>query len=163
MARAAEALWQLAHDLHAAAFFNSASALDPLAAVSHGALGTVCFRQGRLAESAAEFRRALEFSPTYLWAHWSLGVVLLAVGRLDEALLQMQQATAEGAGDVGLALVYHALNRKAESDAALTRAKKAYAQRWAYGIAAAHAYRGDLEDAFSWLDRAYRQKDVALY
>lgn len=75
--------------------------------------------------------QGLEISPTYLWAHWSLGVVLLAVGRVDEALLQMQQATAEGAGDVGLALVYHALNRKAESDAALTRAKKAHAQRWA--------------------------------
>ena len=147
----------------AAGFFNAASALDPLGAVSHGELGMICYRNGRLAEAEAEFRRAFEISPTYLWAHWSLGAVLLAAGRLDAALWQMQQATPDCAGDLGLALVYHAMERKAESDAALARATNAYAQRWAYGIAEVHAYRGEIDHAFGWLDQAYRQKDVLLY
>jgi hypothetical protein len=55
------------------------------------------------------------------------------------------------------------MKRKAESDAALARATKRYAQRWAYGIAEVHAYRGEIDHAFAWLDRAYRQKDVMLY
>jgi TolB-like protein/tetratricopeptide (TPR) repeat protein len=147
----------------AAGFFNAASALDPLGAVSHGALGTIYYRSGRLAEAEAEFRRALEISPTYLWAHWSLGTVLLTAGRLDAALSQMQQATEDCAGDAGLALVYHAMKRNAESDAALARATKAYEVRWAYGIAQVHAYRGEIGHAFTWLDRAYLQKDVVLY
>ena len=147
----------------AAGFFNAASAVDPLGPVSHGGLGTICYRNGRLAEAEAEFRRALEISPTYLWAHWSLGTVLLTAGRLDAALSQMQLATPDCAGDLGLALVYHAMKRKAESDAALARATKAYAQQCAYGIAEVHAYRGEIDQAFAWLDQAHRQKDVALY
>jgi TolB-like protein/Flp pilus assembly protein TadD len=147
----------------AAAFFNAASALDPLGAVSHGELGTIYYRSGRLAEAEAEFRRALDISPTFLWAHWSLGTVLLTAGRLDAALSQMQQATPDCGSDAGLALVYHAMKRNTESDAALARATKADAGRWAYGIAEVHAYRGEIDQAFTWLDRAYRQKDVVLY
>jgi TolB-like protein/Tfp pilus assembly protein PilF len=147
----------------AAGFFNAASVLDPLGAVSHGELGTIYYRSGRLAEAAAEFRRALEISPTFLWAHWSLGTVLLTAGKLDAALSQMQQATLDCGGDAGLALVYHAMKRNAESDAALARATKAYAGHWAYGIAEVHACRGEIDQAFNWLDRAYRQKDVVLY
>jgi TolB-like protein/lipoprotein NlpI len=147
----------------AAGFFNAASALDPLGAVSHGEFGTIYYRSGRLAEAEAKFRRVLEISPTYLWAHWSLGIVLLTAGRLDAALSQMQQVTPESGGDAGLALVYHAMKRNAESDAALARATKADAGHWAYGIAEVHAYRGEIDQAFTWLERAYRQKDVMLY
>jgi len=147
----------------AASFFFAASALDPLGAVAHGALGTIFFRSGRLAEAEAEFRKALEISPTYLWARWSLGTVLLAVGGLEAALSQMQQVTPDCGGDAGLALVYHSMQRKAESDAALARTTKAYAERSAYSIAQVHAYRGEIDQAFTWLELAYQQKDVALY
>ena len=54
------------------------------------------------------------------------------------------------------------MKRRAESDAALARATTAHAHRWAYGIAEVHAYRGEIDRAFAWLDRAYRQKDVML-
>jgi tetratricopeptide (TPR) repeat protein len=147
----------------ATTFLNTASALDPLGAIAHGALGTVHFRSGRLAQAEAEFRRALEISPTFLWGHWSLGTVLLSAGRLDSALAQMQHARPDGGADVGLACVYHSMKQHAESDAALARATEEFAERWAYGIAEVHAYRGDLDQAFTWLDRAYRQKDVVLY
>jgi hypothetical protein len=30
-------------------------------------------------------------------------------------------------------------------------------------VAEVHAYRGEIDQAFAWLDRAYRQKDVTLY
>ncbi len=147
----------------ATGFYNSAVALDPLGPISHSGIGTVCYRTGRLAEAEAEFRRALEISPTFLWAHWSLGAVLLAAGELEAALSQMQQATPRGGGDAGLAVVYHAMNRKTESDAALVKLCNAYAEQWPYGVAEVHAYRGEIDRAFTWLDRAYRQKDVTLY
>jgi TolB-like protein/Flp pilus assembly protein TadD len=147
----------------ATAFYNAALALDPLGAISHAGLGTISYRMGRIAEAEARLRSAIEVSPTFLWAHWTLGTVLLTAGKLDAALAQMQQATSDGGADAGIALVYHAMNRKAESDAALVRATKTYAGQSAYVLAQVHAYRGEFEQALAWLDRAYRQKDVALY
>jgi TolB-like protein/Tfp pilus assembly protein PilF len=147
----------------AAAFFNAALALDPLGAVSHAGLGTISYRLGRLREAEARLRAAIEVSPTFLWAHWTLGIVLLAAGKLDAALAQMHRATSDGGADAGFALVYHAMKRKTESDAALVRATNAYAEHWAYVVAEVHAYRGEIEQAFAWLDRAYRQKDVTLH
>jgi TolB-like protein len=147
----------------AAAFYNAALALDPLGAISHAGLGTISYRMGRIPEAEARLRSAIEVSPTFLWAHWTLGTVLLTAGKLDAALAQMQQSTSDGGADAGIALVYHAMKRKAESDAALVRATNAYAEHSAYVLAQVHAYRGEFEQALAWLDRAYRQKDVALY
>ena len=147
----------------AAAFYNAALALDPLGAISHAGLGTISYRMGRIPEAEARLRTAIEVSPTFLWTHWTLGTVLLAAGKLDAALAQMQRATSDGGADAGIALVYHAMKRKAESDAALVRAANAYAEHWAYVVAQVHAYRGEIKQALAWLDRAHRQKDVALY
>ena len=147
----------------AAAFYNAALALDPLGAISQAGLGTISYRMGRIPEAEARLRTAIEVSPTFLWAHWTLGTVLLAAGKLDAALAEMQKATADGGADAGIALVYHSMKRQAESDAALVRATNAYADHWAYVLAQVHAYRGEIEQALAWLDRAYRQKDVALY
>jgi hypothetical protein len=38
-----------------------------------------------------------------------------------------------------------------------------HAQDYAYEIAGAYAYRGEFDEAFAWLDRAYSQKDAGLY
>jgi hypothetical protein len=38
-----------------------------------------------------------------------------------------------------------------------------HAQDEAWEIADAYAYRGELEQAFAWLDRAYNQRDSGLY
>jgi hypothetical protein len=53
------------------------------------------------------------------------------------------------------------MKRHAESDAALAKANS-YAIEWPCGIAAVHAYRTEFDQAFVWLDRAYRQKDSTL-
>ena len=55
------------------------------------------------------------------------------------------------------------MGRKAESDAALTEYTKEHAEDNAYEIAEAHAYRGEVDQAFAWLDRAARQREAGLY
>ena len=75
----------------------------------------------------------------------------------------MRQEAPDSGRDSGLASVYHAMGRKAESDAALARVTKERGGDVAFEIAQAHAYRGEADQAFAWLDRAYDQKDVELY
>jgi hypothetical protein len=50
----------------------------------------------------------------------------------------------------------------AESDVALDTLKEKYAAVSAYNIAEMHAYRGEIESAFEWLERAYRQHDGGM-
>jgi serine/threonine-protein kinase len=59
-------------------------------------------------------------------------------------------------------MVYHALGRRRESDLSLAQATRRFATGWAYGIAQVHAYRGDRDGAFHWLDTALAQRDPDL-
>jgi hypothetical protein len=50
------------------------------------------------------------------------------------------------------------MGRRAESDSALNALERGFGSRNEYLIAAAHAYRGEADAAFSWLDRVYKQR-----
>jgi TolB-like protein len=142
---------------------NSQFAVDPLFAAHHGILGMIRYRMGRLPEAEAELRKALAISPTYHRGHRRLGQILLAEGRLDAALEEMQRETADGGRDLGLALVYYAMRRTADANAALARLVKERASDRAHQIAEVHAYRMEIDESFAWLDRAFNQKDVELF
>ena len=63
---------------------------------------------------------------------------------------------------IGLPLAYHALGRKADSDAALA----ALIAKWEKGspsnIAYVYAYRGEADKAFEWLDKAIEYGDPGI-
>src|SRR6266513_303501 len=94
---------------------------------------------------------------------YNLALVLLALGRRDDALKVMQQAQEPADRAQGLALIYYALGRKADSNAQIATLTREHAIDDAFGIAEAHAYRGEIDEAFRWLERAYAQKDPGLY
>ena len=54
----------------------------------------------------------------------------------------MQQERPTTRKQVGLAIVYYALGRKADSDAALARLLKEQADEYAFDIAEVYAFRG---------------------
>lgn len=120
-------------------------------------------RRGRLVEAEAAARRCLEISPTYVGAHFYLAIALLADGEREAALAEFQKETDDGTRLGGLAMVYHSLARNKDSDAALVQMQKDYANEYAFGIAEVYAYRGEVEQAIQWLDRAHAQKDSSLY
>lgn len=59
-------------------------------------------------------------------------------------------------------MAYSALGRKADSDAALAQTLKRYGADYPAGIATVYGFRGESDEAFKWLDRAYEQKDFGL-
>jgi tetratricopeptide (TPR) repeat protein len=116
-------------------------------------------RRGRLAESEASARRVLDIRPTFPWTHFLLGCVALKRGEHDRVLDEMRKEPTDDGRQIGLAIAYHALGRKAYSDAALAQMIREHAQGDAFGIAEAYAYRGQYDEAMNWLNRAYAQKD----
>jgi TolB-like protein/tetratricopeptide (TPR) repeat protein len=142
---------------------NSGVALDPLFAGFHVLIAIADEHTGRLAEAEARRRLTLQISPSYVRGHYGLGTTLLAEGKAEAALQEMQKETPDGGRDAGLAMAFYALGRKAESDAALARLVKERAEDMASWIAEVHAFRGESDQAFAWLDRAYLQRDVNLW
>ena len=63
---------------------------------------------------------------------------------------------------IGLPMAYHALGRKADSDAALAALIAKYEKDWAYNIAYVYAFRGEADKAFEWLDKAVEYGDPGL-
>ncbi len=142
---------------------NSALAEDPLDPPSLFILTEIQMRRGDFREAEAAIRRALDIRPTQAWAQFQLGLVLLALDDRDGALLAMQKETMDFGRQGGVAIAYYALNKVAESNAALERMLKEQADGNAMGIAEVYAFRGQQDDAMHWLERAYAQKDVGLY
>jgi TolB-like protein/Tfp pilus assembly protein PilF len=140
---------------------NEAIERDPLRSAAYSNLGLNLLAVQRDDEAEAAFRKAIEVEPD-AGLHLNLGVALLTQGKNDAALQSMQRETDEGWRLQGLALAFHALGRRGESDAALSELKSKYASSMAYQIAQTHAFRGEIDPAFRWLQRAYDQRDSGL-
>ena len=91
-----------------------------------------------------------------------IGRSLVLQGKTEAALREMQQETEEIWRLSGLPLVYHALDRRSESNAALAALKSKYGGEMAFQIAEVHAFRGQADLAFEWLERAYDQRDGGI-
>ncbi len=138
---------------------NKAIERDPLRPSSYSNLGLLLLAINRDAEAEAAYRKALELDPDGATRHLFLGRALLLQGKTDAALREMQQETDESWRLSGLPLAFHALGRRSESDAALETFKSKQAEEMAYQIAEVHAFRGEADLAFEWLERAYAQRD----
>jgi TolB-like protein len=142
---------------------DAALSTDPLLATVYQNAGWAYIYLGRYAEAERALRRVLQISPTYDGAYHDLGVILLMEGKTEEALGEIQKETPLGGRAAGLVLVYHALHRNQEADAELTQLEAGHSADMAMWIAEAHAFRGQKDKAFTWLDRAYAQKDYFLW
>jgi len=141
---------------------KQAIALDPLQASGYVLLGGYLYEAGRYEEANGVLQKALELNPQHAFIHAGLGIILLAQGHPQEALAEIQQETADSVRLQDEALAYYDLGRRQESDATLRELIAAYANDSAFQIAEVYAYRGEVDKAIQWLDRAYQQHDSGL-
>lgn len=59
-------------------------------------------------------------------------------------------------------MVYHALGREQDSNAALAGLIAKHGTVAAYQIAQVYAFREECDESFEWLERAYKQRDAGL-
>jgi TolB-like protein/DNA-binding winged helix-turn-helix (wHTH) protein/Tfp pilus assembly protein PilF len=135
--------------------------IDPLNPDALQNSAYIYFLVGNLDAAERDIRRSIAISPTFSGSHKALGQIFLQRGQPEAALVEMQAETSEGR-DIGLALAYHALGRHVDSDAALARATQRLADLAPVDIAIVHAYRGERDAAFEWLEKAVAQHDLAL-
>jgi len=140
---------------------DAALAVDPLVASYLYIKGEVLLAAGRYDEAETSVRRALKISPGYNWLRYLLARILVLRGRPADALAVARDEPDPEARLFSLAIALYASGRRAEADSAL-KTFTTQAADWPFGIAAVHAFRGEADDAFLSLDRAYSERDVDL-
>jgi len=101
-------------------------------------------------------------NPGAALAHLTLGKVLIAKGQPQQALAEVENETLEWGKLTGEVLVFHALDREQDSNAALAALIAKYGTDGAFQIAQSYSFRGETDKAFGWLERAYEQRDAGL-
>ena len=135
---------------------------DPVNMNSLSNLGLEQRMAGRFDAAIATHRTVLSLAPGRGNAHVQLGIVLLLKGDAPGALAEIEQETSEVWKMIGLPMAYHALGRKADSDAALAALIPKSEKDGPYNIAYNYAYRGEADKAFEWLDKAVEYGDGGL-
>jgi serine/threonine-protein kinase len=136
--------------------------LSPLDAFSLKAIGIALCASDRLPECLRYRLKLQQLHPDFGGVNSFVGMARLYLGQLAEALDAMEKEPEEDLRLAGLAMVYTAMGKHTESDAPLRTLEERFAADDAYEIAQIHAYRGEADVAFEWLQRSYQMHDSKI-
>jgi tetratricopeptide (TPR) repeat protein len=141
--------------------------LDPLSLPVNGTLGRTYRDARRNEEADVQCRKTVELDPDFALGHWCLGVTDIAEKRYTEALTEMQRANALGEAPLytlGLGYAYAVSGDRTRAEAIIKSLEKrpdnAYTP--AYYIASIYGALGEKDMAFTWLQRAYAERDPGI-
>jgi len=101
-------------------------------------------------------------NPQHSSLHLIRSEILLMEGHPTEAVAEIERETSDWQKLTGEALAYSAAGRHQDSDMALRDLIAKHQNDCAYQIAEVYAYRGEVDQGFEWLDRAYKQRDPGV-
>jgi tetratricopeptide (TPR) repeat protein len=136
--------------------------LDPLSAAAWTFLSRYLIESRQFAAAHEALRRYLEIQPESPIALAPLGYLQLLEGNATEALATFRQLSDEGLRLSGVAMAEHTLGHAKESQRALDQSIAKWGQARPLRIAEIYAWRGEKDNAFEWLDRAYQQHSSDL-
>lgn len=139
--------------------------IDPLNVGAWTNLGGYFTDDGQLEAARGAFAKSLEISPDNGQAVKGLATVELLEGHPAKALALIEKEPREVDRLVGVAIAQYDLGHAPQARQALEAlSAKAGGPEGdiAYGIATVHAWRGERDSAFEWLDRAYARHDLRL-
>jgi serine/threonine-protein kinase len=124
-------------------------------------LGMAYRGAGRFDDAEASFRKMLSLSPQYRGGHFHLWEALFLRGELDAALAVAEQQGASWNKAASLAITHYALGNEEQSDSILAD----LVANGAAGsiIAEVYGYRGEVDKAFEWLNRAQEADEARLF
>lgn len=109
----------------------------------------------RLEESESAYRRVLQLNPNKSDFDYNLGETLFLMGRFNEALDLFEAEEDESYRLKGKALAYFALGNHELADESLNELVQSFGDQWPSEIVHVYAYRGELDEAFEWLEKEF--------
>jgi TolB-like protein/DNA-binding winged helix-turn-helix (wHTH) protein/Tfp pilus assembly protein PilF len=151
----------------AIAELKRAHELDPLSIPVNIALGRTYRDAHRYDEAVQQCKKTIEVDPNLAMGHRCLGQAYVGQRRYSEAIPELELASAAGPTPLlisELGYAYASAGKAAKAKAMLqtlmSKAQSAYVP--AYLIAEIHAGLGEKDEAFRWLERAYRERDAQI-
>jgi serine/threonine protein kinase/tetratricopeptide (TPR) repeat protein len=141
---------------------------DPLSSLANGFVGSVLVFTRQWDPAIAQLHSAIELDPTFWFSRCFLGRAYEQKEKLPEAIAEFQRAVelekdnSETWSDLGYA--YALSGKKAEAQKVLDHLKELSAHSWVapYNVAVIYAGLGEKDQAFAWLDRAYKDRSYYL-
>jgi serine/threonine-protein kinase len=136
---------------------------DPLNPAGFGIEATAQSNAGRFGQSVDAYRKMLALAPNLLQPRTFFGFALMDEGKPDEAVAEFRKVPADYLFRlVGEAVLYARQGNRGASDAAMNRAKQKFGDAANYQYAEIYAQRGEKDQAFAALDRAWTFRDPGL-
>src|SRR5262249_8055873 len=139
-----------------------ATEIDPLSAPAWTSLGRTYYTAGQLEPAEAALKRSLRIAPDQNYAAMHLCFTLLLEKRPEDALVAAERSTSQIFRPHCRALALYDAGRVGEAQQTLAEMIARSAHMAAYQIAQEYAWFGDKDQAFEWLQRAYRQHDSGM-
>jgi tetratricopeptide (TPR) repeat protein len=155
------------HD-EAVAEARKAQELDPLSSFSNNYLGHRLWEARRYDEAIEEFKKWLVIEPNDWFAHLHLGVLYQEKMMIKEAIAEIDKGV-ELSGGVALAvanavMTHHRFGDKEVAERLLDSLKERVRHEYIPPMCFAYIYlaRGDTDQAFEWVRKAYEERDSFL-
>lgn len=138
--------------------------LDPLSLIINANLGQAYIYANRFDEAIAQLRKTVGMDAAFYFGRYMLGEALELKGQLPEALAEYQKAIALNDDPFSRALLGHLYGKLGRQDEARQIAQhllEARKQRYfeAYGLTLVYLGMGDHDEALTWLEQDYRDRN----
>ena len=153
----------------AIAEMKKARELDPVSLIINRNLGSVFYFAGYYEQAMEQLQKTIEMDPNFIYAHAFLGLVYYQKSMNKEALAELQKEREVCGGwnpfvEASVAMVYSKMGMKEKVEKILhdflQRSKQVYVPP--SQLALVYFSLGENDQGFSWLDRAYEERDSWL-
>ena len=141
---------------------REALASEPLRDDWYSNLAVYLSGLNRLDEAERAIRRAIDLQPVAPLYHGTLSIIEIQRGNADAALAVAQQESPVVWQDIALALARQIAVDRSAADSAVRALIAKDAGTSAYQIAEVYALRGDANETFAWLERAWASRDPGI-
>jgi TolB-like protein/Tfp pilus assembly protein PilF len=158
-------LSELGRHEEALAEIKRAQQLDPLSLIINTDHGRVLLYAGQDDLGIEQLRKTLEMDPNFAPAHYHLGFAHLRKGAFADAIAEFQRATTLSPNitfyKAGLGYAYARADKSAEARKLLSELEDLSRRRYVSwcDIAIIYAGLGEKDQAFTFLEKAYEQRD----